>query len=165
MPLLFSIGQPRPLEASHRGMNPGEQLMAFLHDEYMATPPARVGSMRAVVQEELFVHACIRVHHGKTKVWNLAGVRPVACYAVERIARVNDPEAVAWTGSTIPTVDMGIKVLGTPIGHQDFVAARLESEVMLDEISSINDVQSAWLLLVHCASARACCSLRALRQW
>ena len=42
--------------------------MAFHDDVYMSTPPARVGPMHAVVQEELFVHACIRVHHWKTKM-------------------------------------------------------------------------------------------------
>ena len=61
--------------------------MAF-RNVYM---PARVGPMHAVVQEELFVHACIRVHHGKTKVWNQAGVRPAACNALERIAQTNNP--------------------------------------------------------------------------
>ena len=141
MPLLFAVGH-RALEATHRRMNPGEFLMAFHDDVYMATPPARVGPMHAVVQEDLFVHACIRVHHGKTKVWNQAGVRPVACNALERIARTNNPEAVVWTGSTIPTAQQGIKVLGTPIGHQDFVAAQLESvrrehEVLLSRIPSI----------------------------
>ena len=49
--------------------------MAFLDDVNMATPPERVGPMYAVVQEELYVHAAIRVHHGKTKMWNQAGVR------------------------------------------------------------------------------------------
>ena len=46
------------------------------HDDvYMSTPPARVGPMYAVVQEELYA----RCHpgHGKTKVWNQVGVRPV----------------------------------------------------------------------------------------
>ena len=74
-----------------------------------------------------------------------------------------------WCGRGPPsTAQQGIKVLGTPIGHQDFVAAQLElvrreHDVLLSRIPSINDVQSAWLLLVHCASARACYYLRALR--
>ena len=44
MPLLFAVGQHRALEASHRRMKPGEFLMAFHDDVYMATPPARVGA-------------------------------------------------------------------------------------------------------------------------
>ena len=168
MPLLFAVGQHRALEAIHSRMNPDECLMAFLDDINMVTPPARVGPMYAVVQEELHVHASIRVHHGKTKVWNQVGVRPVVYSALEQIARVAHPEAVVWTGSAIPTSDQGITVLGTPIGHPDFVAAQLEAvrrehEVLLDRIPSISDLQSAWLLLVHCASARACYFLRTIR--
>ena len=167
MPFLFSVGQHRALEAIHSRMNPDEYLMAFLDDVYMATPPARVGSMHAVVQEELYVHAFIQVHNGKTKVWNQAGVRPVACNTLEQIARVTHPEAVVWTCSMIPTAEQGIQVLGNSVVHPDF-GAQLESltrehEVLLDRIPSIRDVQSAWLLLVHCASGRACYYLRALR--
>ena len=167
MPLLFAVGQHGALEAIHRRMNSGEFLMAF-HDDLYITPPARVGAMYAVVQEELYVHAAIGVHHGKTKVWNQAGLRLVGCNALEQIARVTHPEAVVWTGSMIPTAQQGIKVLGTQIGHPDFVAAQLEAvrrehEVLLDRISSVSDLQCAWLLLVHCASARACCYLRTLR--
>ena len=92
--------------------------------------------------------------------------------ANRRPDRPRDPlseELTAYEPMAIPTAEQGIKVLGTPIGHQDFVAAQLESvrrehEVLLRRIPSINDVQSVWLLLVHCASARACYNLRALRR-
>ena len=80
--------------------------------------------------------------------------------------------ATHWTRSPasptmIPTAQQGVKVLGTPIGHPDFVAAQLEAvrrehKVLLDRIPSVSDVQCAWLFLVHCASARACYYLRTL---
>ena len=41
---------------------------------------------------------------------------------LERIARMENPRAVVWRGSGIPTEQQGIKVLGTPLGHDDFVA-------------------------------------------
>ena len=47
-------------------------------------------------------------------------------------------------------------------GDQGVGDAR-EHEVLLSRIPSINDVQSVWLLLVHCVSARACYYFRALR--
>ena len=109
MPLLFAVGQHGALEAIHRRTNPGEYLMAFLDDVYLATPPARVGPMYAVVQEKLYVHARVCL---------------VGCNSLDQIARITHPEAVVWTGSMIPTVEQGIKVLGTPIGHPDFVAAQ-----------------------------------------
>ena len=72
MPLLFAVGQHRALEATHRRMNPGEFLMAFHDDVYMAIPPARVGPMHAVVQEEVFVHACTGCITGRLR----CGTRP-----------------------------------------------------------------------------------------
>ena len=51
--------------------------MAFLDDLYIVTRPDRVGPVYAIVQEELRVHACIRIHCGKTKVWNREGTRPL----------------------------------------------------------------------------------------
>ena len=54
----------------------------------------------------------------------------------------------------------GMKILGTPLGHPDFVRASLESknashQRFLDRIPLLQDVQASWLLLVHCAAARA----------
>ena len=53
-----------------------------------------------------------------------------------------------------------MKVLGTPLRHEDYVAQHLESvvdeqRVLLERIPRVQDVQSAWLLRLHCASARA----------
>ena len=61
----------------------------------------------------------------------------------------------------------GIKVLGTPLGHPDFVARHLqavaaEHQTLLDRIPRVKDLQCAWLLLLHCASARANYQLRAV---
>ena len=54
-----------------------------------------------------------------------------------------------------PLIDQGIKVLGP-----DFVARHLqtvvaEHQTLLDRIPRVKDLQSAWLLLFHCVSARA----------
>ena len=73
-----------------------------------------------------------------------------------------------WKGPGVPTHEQGIKVLGTPLGHEDFVAAHLESvltehHMFLSRIPEVKDVQSAWLLLLHCASARACYLTRVVR--
>ena len=146
-------------------MDATQHLMAFLDDIFLVTMPQDVGGACAIVQEKLWVHSCIRVHVGKTKVWNRAGIRPLACDVLERIARIQHPSAVVWRGSDIPTVDQGIRVLGTPLGHSDYVARHLqrveqEQQTLLDRIPSVSDVQSAWLLLLHCASARANYQLR-----
>ena len=77
---------------------------------YLTTKPDRVGAGYAILEQELRVHACIRVHTGKTKIWNQAGVRPEVCDVLEGI----------------PFEEQGIKVLGSPVGHPAFVARQLE---------------------------------------
>ena len=73
-----------------------------------------------------------------------------------------------WRGSDVPTEQQGIKVLGVPLGHHDFVRQHLsnvheEHQRLLTRIPLLADVQSAWLLLVHCAQARANFLIRAVR--
>ena len=76
-----------------------------------------------------------------------------------------------WRGSEVPTTMQGMKVLGTSLGHPDHVASHLSAMtrkhgVLLEAIPNVVDVQCAWLLLVHCASARANYSLRVVRpEW
>ena len=65
----------------------------------------------------------------------------------------------------------GSKSWGTPLGHEDFVREHLEHtrekhRVLLRRIPIVPDVQSAWLLLLHCASTRANYMLRVVRpEW
>ena len=115
----------------------------------------------------LFKNICNRVpgstSTGKTQVWNSAGVRPAACNVLERMAQVADPEARVWRGSgetDLPPAQQGITVLGTPLGHPSFVQGHLEKKAaeqrtLMERIPLVRDLQSAWLLLLHCATARA----------
>ena len=168
MPLLFSLGQHAALEAVKARMVDGEVLLAFLNDVYVITTPERVGDVYVALQEELHQHARIRIHVGKTQVWNAVGERPDACEVLERIAQAENPSARVWKGSDIPTVEQGVTVLGTPLGDVDFVEAQLtkklaEHTVFLERIPLLADVQSAWSLLLHCAGGRANYLLRVVR--
>ena len=94
----------------------------------------------------------IRIHVGKTQLWNRAGTRPIVCDRLEKAAQAVNPNARVWRGSLLPTDRQGIKVLGTPLGHPDFVARHLqavvaEHQTLLDRIPRVKDLQSAWLLL------------------
>ena len=58
-------------------------------------------------------------------------------------------------------------MLGTPLGHDDFVAQHLRTvtrdhHCLLERIPLMQDVQSAWLLLLHCASARTNYQIRSV---
>ena len=112
MPLLFSLGQHGALESVQRSLRDSERMLAYLDDIYIVTSPDRVGVVIASLQEQLFRHARIRLHGGKTQVWNGAGIRPVACDGLEQIARRENPRAVVWKGSDLPVESQGIK------GHQ-----------------------------------------------
>ena len=51
-------------------------------------------------------------------------------------------------------------VLGTPLGDPAFIQAHLdkkadEQRTLLERTPMVTDLQSAWLILLHCASARA----------
>ena len=47
-----------------------------------------------------------------------------------------DPTARVWRGSELPTVEQGIKVLGTPIGHKLLRKIQDKRRVLLDAISA-----------------------------
>ena len=97
-----------------------EHLMAFLDVVYVITLPHRVAHSFSVVQEQLRRHSNIRVHLGKIKVWNASGVEPGACQILQRIVDASGNRELVWKGL------QGIKVLGTPLGHPDFVAAHVD---------------------------------------
>ena len=55
MPMLYSLGQHRALEAIGRGLHPTETLMAFLDDVFAVTPgPDRVGAIYGSIQENMW---------------------------------------------------------------------------------------------------------------
>ena len=69
-------------------------------------------------------------------MWNSAGVRPEACDTLERIARASDPDARVWKGPGLLTSEQGVRVLGTPLGHTDFVSAHLMEKLEEHEVPS-----------------------------
>ena len=168
MPLLFSLGQHRALVAVQARLREGERLFAFLDDVYVICAPDRAGDVHKILQEELWRHAKIQVHHGKTKMWNRSGT-PAGVEELTASARVLDPNALVWRGNhALPTSSRGFKVLGVPIGHPDFVEEFLarktrEHELLFERIPAMEDLQSAWLVLLFCAAPRANFWLRSVR--
>ena len=99
MPLLFTLGQHAALVAVQFELILGEKLMAFLDDIHHVTRPERIGAAHVSLQN---AHSGIRIHGGKTRVWNSGGVRPLACDSLERIARAADVDENVWRGSQLP---------------------------------------------------------------
>eukprot|EP00439_Symbiodinium_sp_Y106_P032147 s3071_g3.t2 len=82
-----------------------------------------------------------------------------------------DPESEhvhIWVGDTnLPAYQQSLKVLGTPLGTDEFVAAHLHTlsaqhRTFLQLLPTLPDLQVAWLLLLYCASPRAQYILRAV---
>ena len=100
----------------------------------------------ASLQQELWRHARIQVHDGKTQVWNSAGLRPVGCDTLDRVARATDPHfTTVWRGSGLPLSEQGIRILGTPLGHEEYVRSHLQRTieahtVLLERIPAVPDV-------------------------
>ena len=168
MPALYSLGRNRALEAVVRRLLPTERLFAFLDDLYVVCQPGRVVDVHHILAVELWSHAKIRIQHGKTQVWNSGGVEPPEIETLQAAAQVSDPDALVWRGDTaLPEVEKGMKILGTPLGHrayvQSFLRAKTEDHaLLLGRIPEVPDLQSAWLILLFCASTRANFLLRTL---
>ena len=136
MPALHALGQHSALHAAS------------------ATLRAVAGVARVVLQE----HAGIEVHLGKTRIWNAAGEEPAGTSALQ-----GPGGADVWVGAwTLPPERRGLVVLGTPVGHANFVQdylqqKRAEHQRLLDRILCVPDLQAAWLLLLFWPGW-VCCS-------
>ena len=105
MPLLFSLAIHNALAEVKRELLPGELLFAFLDDIYVVCSQARVRTVFNLLSVKLFDGAGIRLHGGKTRVWNKAGICP---------PNMGDLGPEVWNAE-------GIKILGTPVGSTPFV--------------------------------------------
>ena len=111
---------------------------------YKVTTPEWVAHSFATLQEHLHRHANISVHLGKINVWNASGPRP--CDTLQAIATNAGSLEPVWKGSGLATAEQGIKVLGTPLGHEDSVAAHLhrvlrKHQTLLERIPVLQDIQ------------------------
>ena len=104
-------------------------------------------------------HAGIRTQLGKLKMWSKTrGPCP------EGFKNIAGPDVFlnmekAWVGNA-PPHERGLKILGTPIGHDDFIKAFCEKRIIeerkfLGEVCLLSDVQCAWILLLFCGAPRA----------
>ena len=56
---------------------------------------------------------------------------------MQAVAQIHDPEATVWRGDvSLPTVDQGAWLLGTTLGHPDFVSVGVfvHSAVHVDDV-------------------------------
>ena len=160
MPLLCSLGTTLELSRVQAALQEDEVLLALLDDTHTVTSHKRTATAFAALQGALMIKTGIHLNPGKTKIWNVAGGETSRVRHSSADRGNVRPTATVWRGSDLPTCQQVMKILGTPLGHPDFVRASLESknashQRFLDRIPLLQDVQASWLLLVHCAAARA----------
>ena len=110
MPLLFCLGQHRGLCAVAEKLGPREHLVAFLDDVYVATnSPATTVDAHNILGEEMWRHAKITLHFGKTVIWNKSGRAPEGVEVLEEAARRVDP--VLWCGGATQNSPMTVREL------------------------------------------------------
>ena len=76
MPGFFSVALAPALRSLQEELQPGEGILAFLDDTYMAASPSRATYLCGVLEHHLFSHACLRLNTAKTACWNAAGIAP-----------------------------------------------------------------------------------------
>ena len=91
-------------------MRRDEYVFAYLDDVYIIAPPERIVQIYDILKREFWEKPGIALHEGKTRVWNKAGFRP------DGIQNLGEN---AWSPE-------GIKVLGTPIGTEEFVEMHIQ---------------------------------------
>ena len=74
--VLFSLGIHDALEEIQQQLEPGESLFAFLDDTYVLCSPERTRVLYNLLNTTLQERAGIRLHTGKTRMWNFAGETP-----------------------------------------------------------------------------------------
>ena len=145
MPAFYALGQHPALVELWRHFAQGSSCL-----------PTSMTFMSSSLSQHLFRHARIEVHQGKTRAWNAAGLEPPG------IRELGSTDAPVWVGDpALSPEQQGLVALGVPCGHPAYVAAQLQA-TLLQGIRSLPDLQSAWLLLLFCASPRCCHFLRSL---
>ena len=134
-------------------LSPGE-LCAFVDDVYLVCPPPRVRFLYNHLAEGLVRVAGIKLHEGKTRVWNRSQ---------DVFPNVEELGPEVWQ-------PRGITVLGTPIGSEEFVRAQMANRVeeerqLWDTIPAGADLQCACQkkkLLLQSANPRANHAIRTI---
>ena len=143
MPLLFSLAIHDALCEVSGQLQEGELLFAYLVDVYVVSKPDCTRFLYDLLAKRLHALAGIEFHEGKTRVWNQAGECPFG------MAALGDD---VWSPH-------GVKILGTPVGSNEFVEAKIEARfaderLLWEAICWVPDLQCAWQILLQCAQVR-----------
>ena len=151
MPLLFSLAIHDALCTVQQNLLPDELLFAFLDDVYVVSRPGRTREVFNMLGVALQEQAGNKLHGGKTRVWNKAGVHPPN---MQELGPENSSKD-------------GLMFLCTPVGSDRCVEVateeRLTEEARLWEaLAWVSDLQCAGQILLQCAGPKCPHFLRTL---
>ena len=92
---------------------------------FVVTNPHRIAAICAELESALWDHAGIRINLDKTQLFNRGGFLPPGCQHILQAGKEMTPPVIVWRGDTFPNHQQGIVVLGTPVGHEEFVKSQL----------------------------------------
>ena len=158
MPALYALGQHDALHEAASRLHANDHVFAFLDDIYIITTRELAREAIAVVTQSISSKAGVQTHLGKLEVWS-----PCGGAAPPGVAQLSP---TAWKGDA-PDHENGLVILGAPLGHPTFVQTHAENRMeeeqhLLQFLPEFEDLQAAWVLLLHCASPRANHLLRLL---
>ena len=94
MPALYALAQHEALRDLQSHLRDGEAVFAFLDDTYIVAAPERVRTLYDALASALWNRARIRLHHGKTRIWNAVPARsPPTSAALAMAKRVSGSAA------------------------------------------------------------------------
>ena len=109
MPALYACGQHRALVHVSEDLLDFERLLAFMDDIYVSSAPDRTEALHQSLDRQMWDHARIRLHQGKTQLWNRGGVAPDGWDRLTAAA-TSDPSAVVWEGDpSLPVSEQGLR--------------------------------------------------------
>ena len=71
--MLYALGQHQALRSVQSDLDARECLFAFHDDICTVSQPEGVADIHTLLRDELWQHSRIRIHRGKTKMWNRGG--------------------------------------------------------------------------------------------
>ena len=151
---LYACGQHRALVHVSEDLLDSERLLAFMDDIYVISKPDRTEALPGDVGARADPtpsrqDATVEQRRSGPRGWE----------RLTAAARRSDPSAVVWKGDpSLPVSEQGLRILGTRLGHPEYVhdqLRRASADHRLLLIPAVQDLQSAWLWLSFCAGTRA----------
>ena len=155
------VSTPRSVQSSRSSMLTNVFSLSSTTSTPCLIPNTLLKFTHVFLGDDLWAHIRFQINAGETQIWNRGGVVPPGHDALLRAAQIVNPRAKLCHGDLdAPAAEPGVRVLGTPLGHRAYVEAQLQRtrddhQQLLDGLPLVQNLQSAWLLLLFCAATRA----------